>query len=103
VLLATMIREPSREQLGVLFRGHGRPVALAEPRSPLLVETADRDAEAALERPLEAPHLANALEQVAQPLVAEPLDQVADCGLTLLVDDVAARIHQRRQVARGRA
>src|SRR5206468_6299790 len=53
-LVAAVIGETAGEMLRVFFRRHGRPVALAQPLPPLLIELLDRDADAALERAIEA-------------------------------------------------
>ena len=97
--VATMVGQAAGELVGVLLGRDRRPVGLAHPGAPLLVELVHRHAHAALERPVEGVHRADALEHVAQPVLAVALHQIRDRRLALLVDDVPAGVGQRRQIA----
>jgi len=69
-LVRAMIGELARELLRVLLDRDRRPVAALEPFAPLLVKLRDRDPGRALEGVVEAVHLADAPQQVAQAVLA---------------------------------
>ena len=98
-LVVPVVGEPARELFRRILVRDRRPVALAQPGSPLLVELPDRHAHAGLERAIEAPVLPDAPQDVPQAVLAVAVDQVAQRRLPLLVDDVAGRQRERRQVA----
>ena len=98
-LVAPVVGQPAGEALRALFLRHRRPVFLAQPFAPLLVELLFGHPDAALEGAVEIAGLTDALEHVAHPLLAVAVGEVGERGLALFVDQVATGVLERRQVA----